>query len=109
MEYASALVKLKPDSEIKLEQWRSTIASRLQEVAATLQDEGVQVESYFTIDIAGENYLLWYLRAKSIKRVFEIASQFKHPIDQFHFEMMEAITESVAMAKPLIDIPREIG
>lgn len=56
MEYASALVKLRPGSDDKLEEWRRTIASRLEEAAAT--------------------------------------------------SMMEAITASVTMAKPLIDIPR---
>ena len=34
MEYAAALVKLKPGSEEKLELWRSTIASRLDEAIA---------------------------------------------------------------------------
>lgn len=29
MEYASGLIKLKPGSEAKVEEWRSTIASRL--------------------------------------------------------------------------------
>jgi hypothetical protein len=107
MEYAAALVKLKPGSEEKLELWRSTIASRLDEAAATLEDEDVRVESYFTIEINGEKHLLWYLRAKSIKRVFEVAAQSKHPIDKFHHEMHQAITAAVTMASPLIDIPRE--
>jgi hypothetical protein len=106
MEYASALVKLKPGSEDKLEEWRSTIASRLEEAAATLKDEDVKVESYFTIEIGGEKYLLWYLRAKSIERVFQVSSQLEHPIDKFHYEVMTAITAAVILAKPLIDIPR---
>jgi hypothetical protein len=69
MEYASGLIKLKPGSEKRVEEWRSTITSRLNEAAATLKDEDVQVESWFTIEIGGEKYLLWYLRAQSIKRV----------------------------------------
>ena len=104
MEYASALVKMRPGWEDKLEEWRATIESRMEEAAATLLDEDVKVESYFTLDIAGETYLLWYLRAKSIRRVFEVSAQLKHPIDRFHYEMMTAITASVTMAKPLIDI-----
>ena len=107
MEYASALIKLKPGSAHKLEHWRATIASRLDEAAATLQDEDVKVESYFTVTLGGEKYLLWYLRAKSISRVFEVSRQLKHPIDKFHYEMMEAITAAEIMAKPLIDIPRD--
>ena len=109
MEYAAALVKLKPGSEDKLELWRSTIASRLDEAAATLVDEDVTVESYFTIQINGETHLLWYLRAKSIQRVFEALARSKHPIDKFHYEMHEAFTAAIVMAKPLLDIPREQG
>lgn len=81
MEFASGLIRLKPGSEGKVEEWRNTIASRLEEAAMTLKDEDVQVESWFTIEIKGEKYLLWYLRAKSIKRVFEVSHELRHPID----------------------------
>ena len=109
MEYASGLIKLKPGTEEKVEEWRSTIASRLDEAAATLQDEQVQIESWFKVEINGEKFLLWYLRAKSIKRVFEVSMQLKHPIDKFHYELMAEITSENGSisAEPLIDIPRE--
>lgn len=106
MEYASGLIKLKPASEGKVEEWRTTIASRLNEAAATLKDEDVQVESWFTMEINGEKYLLWYLRAKSIKRVFEVSQKLKHPIDKFHYHLMAEITAANIIAVPLIDIPR---
>jgi hypothetical protein len=50
---------------------------------------------------------LWYLRAKSIKRVFEVSQKLKHPIDQFHSDVMAAITAANITALPLIDMPRE--
>jgi uncharacterized protein DUF6176 len=106
VEFASGLIRLKPGSDVKVEEWRSTIASRLEEAAATLKDEDVQVESWFTIEIQGEKYLLWYLRAKSIKRVFEVSQKLKHPIDRFHYELMAEITAANIFAVPLIDIPR---
>ncbi|MFC6439118.1 DUF6176 family protein [Bowmanella sp. JS7-9] len=108
MEYASGLIKLKPGTEDKVEEWRSTIASRLNEAAATLRDEDVQVESWFKVELNGEKYLLWYLRAKSIKRVFEVSMQLKHPIDKFHYDLMAEITSKNGniLAEPLIDIPR---
>ncbi len=110
MEYASGLIKLKPGSDDKVEQWKTTIASRLDEAAATLQDEEVQIESWFKLEINGQKYLLWYLRAKSIKRVFEVSMQLKHPIDQYHYQIMAEITASEGniQATPLIDIPRDI-
>lgn len=108
MEYALGLVKLNPGSEGKVEEWRSTIASRIDEATATLKDEDVQIESWFTALINGEDYLIWYLRAKSIKRVFEVSQELKHPIDKFHYELMADITAANGniIAKPLIDIPR---
>jgi hypothetical protein len=108
MEYASGLIKLKPDTEDKVALWRSTIASRLDEAAATLQDEAVQIESWFKIEINGQKYLLWYLRAKSIKNVFAVSMQLQHPIDKFHYELMSEITSDNGniLAEPLIDIPR---
>lgn len=106
MEYASGLIKLKRGTEGKVEEWRSTIASRLDEAAATLQDEDVQVESWFTVELNGERYLLWYLRAKSIKRVFEVSQKLKHPIDKFHYDLMAQISAANIIAAPLIDIPR---
>ena len=108
MEYASGLIKLKPGTEDKVDEWRSTIASRLNEAAATLRDEEVQIESWFKVELNGEKYLLWYLRAKSIRRVFEVSMQLKHPIDKFHYELMAEITSENGniLAEPLIDIPR---
>ncbi|MBU2970886.1 hypothetical protein KO527_16160 [Pseudoalteromonas sp. C2R02] len=109
MEYASGLIQLKPNTEDKVEHWRSVIASRLDEAAATLQDEEVQIESWFKIEIDNKQYLLWYLRAKSIQQVFEISMQLKHPIDKFHYELMSEITAQNGniLATPMIDIPRE--
>ncbi len=106
MEYASGLIKLKPGSEGKVEEWRRTIASRLDEAAATHMDEDVHVESWFTTEINGEKYLLWYLRANSIKRVFEVSQKLKHPIDKFHYDLMAEITAANIFAVPLIDISR---
>ena len=71
MEYASGLIKLKPETENKVEEWKRKISSKLDEAATTLQDEDVQIESWFKIDIEGSKYLLWYLSAKSIEHVLK--------------------------------------
>jgi len=109
MEYASGLIQLKPNTEEQVEHWRCVIASRLDEAAATLQDEQVQIESWFKVEIDNKKYLLWYVRAKSIQRVFEVSMKLKHPIDKFHYELMAEITATNGniLATPLIDIPRE--
>jgi hypothetical protein len=106
MEYASGPIRLKPGSEKRVEEWRSTITSRFDEAATTLKDEDVQVESWYTIEVSGEKNLLWYLRAKSIKRVFEVSQKLQHAIDKFHCEVMEEITAANVFAVPFIDMPR---
>ena len=109
MEIASGLIRLKPDSNQKIEQWRETINSRLEEAIATLEHEGVQIESWFRVEIEGKQYLLWYMRAESIQKAFEVSQTFKHPIDQYHYELMASITESNILAKPLMDLCADGG
>ncbi len=47
MEIASGLVRLKPGTVEKVEDWQKTISSRLEEAIVTLKDEGVEIESWF--------------------------------------------------------------
>lgn len=105
MEIASGLIKLKPDSDEKVEHWRETVSSRLDEALATLKDEGVEIESWFRVTIEDQDYLLWYMRAESIQKAFEVSQTLKHPLDKFHYELMKSITaeNGLIMAKPLYD------
>ncbi len=106
METASGLIKLKPGTEEKVELWEKTISFRIEEAVATLKDEGVEIESWFKVQIDGQDYLLWYMRAKSIERAFEISRTLKHPIDKFHYELMAEIMETNGniLSTPIIDI-----
>lgn len=67
METAAGLIKLKPETEATIENWKAALQERAEEAIATLKDEGVEIESWFALEINGENYLLWYMRAESIK------------------------------------------
>jgi hypothetical protein len=106
MEVAAGLIKLNPDSNSKVDEWRDTMKSRMDEALATLVHEGAEIESWFRIKIEGQDYLLWYMRAESMKRVFEVSRTFKHPIDRFHYELMASITapKGNIVAKPLLDL-----
>jgi hypothetical protein len=106
METASGLIKLKPNSNEKVELWRNTLSDRLQESLATLRDEGVEIESWFSVVIEGRDYLLWYMRAESIQKAFEVSQTYKHPTDQFHYQIMAQITaqNGSIIAQPLLDL-----
>ena len=104
MEAAAGLIKLHPNTDELVEEWRDTLEARRAEALQTLLDEGVSVESWFQVEIAGEPYLLWYMRAKSIQQVWEIASQSNHDIDAYHFKIMSEVTQSHIEACPLLDM-----
>ena len=68
--------------------------------------EGAEIESWFRIQIEGQDYLLWYMRAESMKKVFEVSQTFKHPIDKYHYGLMASITapKGNIVARPLLDL-----
>lgn len=105
MEIASGLIKLKSGSDAKVQEWRHTMTTRIDEALATLEHEGVEIESWFRLKIGEDDYLLWYMRAESIHRAFEVSQTYKHPIDKYHYELMESITapDGIILAEPFFD------
>jgi hypothetical protein len=73
MEVAAGLIKLNPNSKSKVDEWRDTMESRMEEALATLVHEGAEIESWFRVKIDGQDYLLWYMRAESMQKVFEVS------------------------------------
>lgn len=93
METVAGLIKLKPDAGPTVREWSETLNQRQDEALQTLRDEGIETESWFQVEIGGEQYLLWYIRAESIDRAREVASRSTHAIDEYHFDVMSRITD----------------
>lgn len=104
MEIAAGLIKVKSGSDETIYTWSETIQSRMDEALLTLKDEGVEIESWFELEIKNEKYLLWYMRAISIEKVWKAFEKSKHEIDHFHLQSMTSITDEVILTKPLLDI-----
>lgn len=104
MEAAAGLIKLRPNSDSDVKEWRETMRARRDEALQTLRDEGVVIESWFTVEIAGEPYLLWFLRADSIARVWEVAETSDHAIDVYHFDKMSKMAEAHIQAVSILDL-----
>lgn len=103
MEVAAGLIELKPDSLEQVETWAKTINERLDEALATLQDEGVELESWFHISLAEKDYLLFYMRTESLQQAHETAEQSQHDIDAFHQTFKKTWLGSTR-AKLLVDL-----
>ena len=104
MESAAGLIKLKPDYAGDLEEWRQAFHARRDEVEQSLRDEGVAVESWFEIEIAGEPYLLWFMHARSIEKARQVFLNSTHDIDAFHLEKLTKIGQSQIEAMPVVDL-----
>lgn len=106
MDIAAGLVKLRPGSKASVEAWRDTLQERREEALATLVAEGVEVESWFEIRIDGEDYLMWYMRAYSMEKAWQVATSSQHEIDAYHFSTMQSIAAKGGefTASPLLDL-----
>lgn len=104
MEIAAGLIKVAPDAESLVQVWASTISRRMDEALLTLQDEGVEIESWFELELEGSKYLLWYMRAESIDKIWAAFEKSQHEIDHFHLETMTALTAESILTTPLVDL-----
>ena len=91
-----ARIRLKPDSLARVREWAREINSRRPEALATLAAEGVAIESVFLDSGAEGDFLVYYLRARSIEQAAAVAANSSASIDAFHQEFKREVwTESV--------------
>ena len=107
MEIAAGFIKLKPGSAEKVRNWNETLESRKREAIQTLIDQRVEIESWFEVEVDGQPYLLWYMRAEAIEKSHQAYGKSKHDIDQFHAATMAAIMDDMVNARPLLDLERD--
>ncbi|USD66960.1 DUF6176 family protein [Vibrio sp. SCSIO 43136] len=106
MEMASGLIKLRDGVEQNVTDWQLTMASRLEEVRASLVEEGVEFESWFRVNIDGAEFLLWYMRAECMQKANEVFQNSENAIDKVHYEFLARVTENNGHydAEPLLDL-----
>jgi hypothetical protein len=78
------LIELKPGSSERVKEWAQHVRANRTEAEKTLKAEGVSVETWFSFTINGKDYLLCYMRAKSIEEAQRVSAQSKSPIDGYH-------------------------
>ena len=103
MDVGAALIKLKPNSLSNVEAWKKELLERKEEAIETLKAEGVYVESWFHIELDGQDYLMVYMRANDIAQAQKIAKTSPFDIDKVHNKFKENWEKGYA-AKLLIDL-----
>jgi hypothetical protein len=106
MQAYARLIKLKPGSDTAVAQWAQTMNARKNEALATLVDEGVAVESWFSLELGGEQYLICYMRAESMEKAQNTLTQSMHPIDAVHqqFKIDTWVRGAGAEGRLLLDL-----
>jgi hypothetical protein len=84
VETACVEVQLKPGSVERARAWAAELRSRAEEVLATLRDEGVVIESVFLDERSDGDYLVYYMKARSLDQAREVVQRSPHDIDAFH-------------------------
>lgn len=103
MEVGTVLIKLKANSMADVEVWQREIQQRKAEAIQTLQAEGVTVESWFQLELNGDDYLLAYTRAKDIAYAQQVARNSVFEIDQVHRQFKQHWAQ-VIPAQLLVDL-----
>ena len=104
MEIIAGVIELKPDSMERVEEWAKTLNERIDEAIETLKDEGVELESWFHLNLDGKDYLLSYMRADSLNKAQEVVKTSKHKIDAYHQQFKKDTWLKGTRAKLLVDL-----
>ena len=84
MDVGAVLIKLKANSMANVEAWQQELNARKDEAIETLKAQGVYVESWFHVQLEGQDYLIAYMRGVDIPRAQQIGRESSFPIDQMH-------------------------
>ena len=84
MDVGAVLIKLKANSMQNVEAWQAELNGRKFEAIETLKAEGVFVESWFHVELEGQDYLIAYMRAEDIAKAQQIGRESQFPIDAMH-------------------------
>lgn len=104
MDVGAALIKLKSDMWSNVEEWQQQLQQRKQEAIQTLQAEGVSVESWFHVQLEGQDYLIAYMRAADLNKAQQIAKNSPFEIDQIHQQFKRDCWAKVIPARLLLDL-----
>ncbi|MGI9576488.1 DUF6176 family protein [Alloalcanivorax xenomutans] len=84
MEVSCLVIELKPDSLERVKEWADFITSNREEATSTLKNEGVTIEIFFHFSLADKDYLIGYMRAKSMTKAVSAVKHSLSEIDAYH-------------------------
>jgi len=71
MDVFARVIKLKPNSGEKVREWARAMNERKLEALESTRSEGVEIESWFSLSMENDDYLILYMRANSMEQAQE--------------------------------------
>jgi len=87
----------------RVREWARELQARTDEVLATLRDEGVVIESVFLDHDEQGDFLLYFMKARSLKAAAQTMRRSSDPVDQYHSQFKLDAWESRTPLELLID------
>ncbi|WP_252273012.1 DUF6176 family protein [Pseudomonas subflava] len=84
MDVKAVLICLKPDTAPRVADWQTRILQLKEQAIESIRNEGIEVESWFQVQLAGEHYLLAYIRSGDIARAEAIGAESTLEVDAVH-------------------------
>lgn len=106
MEASCVVIELKPNSRSRVQEWANFILANKDEACATLENEGVTLESFFLVEIESKDYLVGYMRAKSLKEAHEVVKTSLSEIDAYHKQFQQDCWVKGLKAEPVLELNR---
>ncbi|MGJ3255708.1 MAG: DUF6176 family protein [Alcanivorax sp.] len=106
MDVIAGLIELKPNSDEEVKDWTVFIEAHREQALESLRAEGVSIESWFSLTLAGKDYLLCYMRADSIEKSQQVMEDSDNPVDARHRQFKENawVRGSHVKTKLLVDL-----
>lgn len=89
MDVIAGLIELQPNSDEEVKDWKAFIEAHREQALESLRAEGVSIESWFSLTLAGKDYLLCYMRADSIEESQQVMADSDNPVDARHRQFKE--------------------
>jgi hypothetical protein len=108
MEVVLRLIELKPGSRDRVVAWAEYVNAHRARAIDSIKAEGVLVETWFSLSLGEKDYLLCYMRAKSMEEAQKVAAMSDNPIDAYHhqFKVDTWIRGAGAVGELLVDLSR---
>lgn len=106
MDVSCVIIELKPSSLVRAKEWAAFILDNKEEALATLENEGVTIESFFFLTMESKDYLVGYMRAKSMEHAHEVVKHSLSQVDAYHQQFKKDAWVGGIRAELMFDLSR---